>query len=172
MNEPYTDKELRRIRREDHRSPPTLRFLATIARLQARVEEAERELERHRAAASRTILRRDVLRLGKERDALQARVEEAERNWDTATEAERVTHREWDKTLDELAEAEALAERRKKALVAQEDWENHWPSCDDCYAAENLGGSETERHDRCERGALLLGEAASQRRAAIEEEGP
>ncbi len=34
MNEPYTDKELRRIRREDHRSPPTLRFLATIARLQ------------------------------------------------------------------------------------------------------------------------------------------
>jgi len=42
MNEPYTDKELHRIRREDHRSPRTLRFLATIARLQARVEEAMR----------------------------------------------------------------------------------------------------------------------------------
>ena len=47
MNEPYTDKELRRIRREDHRSPPTLRFLATIARLQARVEEAEEKARRY-----------------------------------------------------------------------------------------------------------------------------
>ncbi len=46
MNEPYTDRELRRIQREDHRSPTTLRFLATIARLQERVEEAQKLLGR------------------------------------------------------------------------------------------------------------------------------
>ena len=67
----------------------------------------------------------------------------------------------------ERQEAEALAERRGEALRAQEAWEEHWPACDDCYAAENLGGSETERRDRCERGAFLLGHAASERLAAI-----
>ncbi len=41
MNEPYTDRELRRIQREDHRSPTTLRFLATIAHLQERVKKVE-----------------------------------------------------------------------------------------------------------------------------------
>ena len=43
MSEPYTDKELRRIQREDQRSPTTLRFLATIARLQVALTEAERK---------------------------------------------------------------------------------------------------------------------------------
>ena len=43
MNEPYADKELRRIQREDHRSPPTLRFLATVARLQERVEKGRED---------------------------------------------------------------------------------------------------------------------------------
>ena len=144
-----------------------LNLRAENARLQERAEQTKKALNK---------TRKDDLeimnRYADERDALQARMEEAEdkleevrdrlcaqivqldteRNWDTATEAERVTHREWDKTLDELAEAEArveeaerrshtggwvcdcecheeidglkgtdykaLAERRKKALVA------------------------------------------------------
>ncbi len=128
---------------------------AENARLQERVEGVERELESHRAAASRTILRRDVLRLGKERD-----------------------------------EAEALAERRKKALPAIvfalaysdygepgitvesciEKWERHLKPA---LQEEHSGDCTNQCHScaRCqaEDCVKMADELA---RAAIEEEGP
>ena len=57
MNEPYTDKELRRIQREDHRSPTTLRFLATVARLQERVEEAEERGDGYKSESETSFAR-------------------------------------------------------------------------------------------------------------------
>ena len=99
MNEPYTDKELRRFRRDDHRSPTILRFLATTARLQERVEEAEEDVRRWKKAKgeSDSVIRRIV--------ALVPRDVEQE---DIFAAIER--------TVAERNEAEALAERRKKAL--------------------------------------------------------
>ena len=87
MNEPYTDKELRRIQREDNRSPTTLRFLATIARLQADLAELRQV---------------GIESYNNQIAVLQARVEELEFWWNT-TERERDRYK-------------AVAERQKEVL--------------------------------------------------------
>lgn len=45
MSKPLTHEELKRLRREDHRSPITLRLLATVADLEHQLAEAQGKLE-------------------------------------------------------------------------------------------------------------------------------
>ena len=132
MNEPYTDKELRRFRRDDHRSPTILRFLATTARLQERAEEAEAAVEKEGiviynglSVPKRVLDEVQAEHAGRiadlvaERDALQARAEEAEEHMGEAWQEYRrlrYLRRRLRWAEEESDRYKALEERRKKAL--------------------------------------------------------
>ncbi len=104
--EALSDEELEAWKRSPVERPES-RVIATIARLQERVEDAEARLALEQASFRDCDL--FLVAAIRERDALQARVEEAARKLERC-------ERGWNKSIKQAEGFLALAERRKEAL--------------------------------------------------------